>query len=271
MGLDALHMMNETLPLKMKQQSLQAEHLSEVLYNSRISSAPTGPLQSDLADFPRRKGYGDLGAHFEISHRPRSGTAMPSPKHATVLQIENIDTRFNSHPNQMSQDWPTPSRPFEREFPWVSRVSHLTAWESPISSGPLFNTFLDTLSEKQLEVFLHLFDPRSSSEALQSKASISRKWFFSRLNSEQQQLIKRIINLKGMELLAQDQEYSPEEPIIRFTASGTETKPCTTLYNLLDATEDPPSSIRPTASSGLHARSNSTPDLRKQQQQVLPL
>ena len=258
----------------MEQHVRQAEYLSQVLYSNptprNLVQAPYN--QSKLSS--RHSWYGGFGTSLvELDHR-HNPRAHFLPTNPATQQSSILTASTTRQLQRLIPLLPMSSRPFAVEFSWVLKVFRLPAWQAPISSGPLYDAFLGSLSEKALDLFRHLFDPRFIQRA--SKTAIARKWFFCDLNAEQQQNVKQIINLRGMELLAQNQDYPQSMQTTGFTVSEDKMKPYTTLYYLLDATEGPLATInsklapqqkqsnRGTLPAG-ETRSASTPILRQKE------
>lgn len=214
---------------------------------SAISLRGGGPI--DTAPIPE---------HVTETKTSESGTSGTVPGN-----MENKSP--DSLPSHYKHDLSIASRPFAREFPWVSRVFHLPEWHTPICSGASYNAFLDSLSRTKFSHFRIYFDMRLPASNLEDEGLAARRLFFRTLTSEQQAVFKNIINGRLNELLARSETVPGTKRITGFEVSKDPRKPQTCLLYLLEATEvspvstqasNPPSQIsRPLPSSNTRCAS----------------
>ncbi|CAO2655390.1 Nn.00g104540.m01.CDS01 [Neocucurbitaria sp. VM-36] len=312
----------------MVEQRLQAEYLSQVLYNSLTLSDLDDQSQSHVKLPPRHSRYGSLGIQSATSHhlrnitepvpptqsstqqssilRARLGLPMlpplPMPALEKQLQIQTTislrggagecDTADFSRPGgkivQLEHDWSDPwSLP--REFQWLYTVSYLGHWRTLITSGPPYDAFLQSLSDKALGRFRYLFDPRPPPTDLMGTAVTARRIFYRTLTAEQQTWFKDVIHGRGQELLklARGDPGTIQEEIQKellkdlFATPEDEAKPHVKLCYLLDALQTTPTATAPKNSSHIvrpaggsvassSTRAVSEPDVAQRQKLSLP-
>lgn len=186
------------LPSQTEQHRLQAEYLSQVLYNSLTLSAFYCPPQSQFRITSRHTRYGSLGMQPATSHPLRNNTAPVPTTQASTEQLEILQTQLGLHmlpsiqksafedhswiqgtialrggagdddpPSDPNHGKSTeidqskiliPDRPFTHKFPWVRDVYQLEQWETPIASGPELDKLLDSFSKEQFDRCRFLFD-----------------------------------------------------------------------------------------------------------------
>ena len=307
----------------MEQHRLQAEHLSQVLYNSQPLSVIADPLPGSSKPSPQLNRYGSLGTQSATSYHLRSITA-PLPPNLRLMTLVSIRGGHGSDEdgdpvsghsgdaklemsnevgglderptnslqgqmtNQSAPDTNIPSRSFATRFPWVPHVCGLPQWEAPVPIGITYHEFLHSLPRHHLATFVYLFDPRGKTKVMASAIATARKKFFRTLNRSQADDITAVISLRGEDLLRNNQNPAWLEAETRRMTPENEPRPYTTLYCLLEATEDLENARNFTSTQNTHiltsygpylfgpsppfvTRGSSMPSLGEQQQADRPL
>ncbi len=235
------HMMAKSQHPRIQQQRIQAEHLSQVLYNETAINT-TLLSSSSCSTLPSQpKQYGILGWGAKFLHQSRRATEPSTQSSAdggdstdgAASKITNrsmsIDLNTKQTVVSLRGGAEDPSEGF-----WTKAIRHPFS-RQPCNTGPRYRDFVDSLSPEKRETFTALFDPATD---VSIPTNSARQAFYLGLDAQGREnfeyaAIRRALELIGTTLVPGSIQPCEELDHLFKTAVEGEAYPIISLERLV--------------------------------------